>query len=144
MSPLQTIPRAEAIIGGYLRAHPDLVAVDARVGGRTPATMSRPWVRVTQLDASDSTTSSIEHLIEYLLQLDCYAGQEAMDAEVGQTEALDLAVAVRAVLKAAQGQILDGIVVTSVDFNGMPRIPDTDFEPARERYVLTASIRMHR
>lgn len=144
MTALPTIPRAEPIVGDYLRAHPDIEALDARVATRTPNSMTRPWVRVLQLNAQDSTTKSAEHLIEYLLQFDCYAGQDAMDAEIGQSEALDVAAAVRAVLKDAQSKTIGGVVWTSVTFNGMPRLPDPDLgEPARERYVLTATIKMH-
>jgi hypothetical protein len=98
-------------------------------------------VRVTQLDGAD--VSNVEHLIDYLVQFDCYAGKDAMDDHVGQAEASLLARTVRAVLKAAKGQTIGGAVISSVRFQGMPRIPDPDFEPARERYVLTATIHMH-
>jgi hypothetical protein len=100
-----------------------------------------PWVRVTQLDGTD--IGGLEHLIDYLVQLDCYAGKDAMDDHVGQAEASLLARTVRAVLKAAKGQTIGDAVITNVGFQGMPRIPDPDFEPARERYVLTATIHLH-
>lgn len=137
------IQRAEAILTAYLNADSAITALDARVAGATPGSQSRPWVRVTQLDATDDRVSNVEHLIDYLLQFDCYAGKDATDAHVGQTEALNLAIAVRVALKAAQGTTLDDVVISSVRFTGMPRIPDTDLEPARERYVLTASIHLH-
>lgn len=135
------IPDAEAIIGDYLRGHADLQALDARVAPRTPSSQTLPWVRVTQLDGRDVT--DVEHLIDHLMQFDCYAGKDAMDDHAGQAEASLLARTVRAVLKAAKGQTLDGAVVTSVSFQGMPRIPDPDFEPARERFILIATIHLH-
>ena len=136
------LPDAEALLGDLLRNHPDIQALDARVAGRTPNDAALPWVRVTQLDASD--VGGVEHLIDYLVQFDCYAGSEAMKAHVGQSEASDLARTVRAVLKGAQGTVQAGTAVAHVGFTGMARIPDTDFEPARERFVLTASIHAHR
>lgn len=140
---LQTIPDLEAIVGAHLRAHPDIVALNTRVAGRTPGSMTNSWVRVTQLDAADSRVSQVEHLIDFPLQLDCYAGSAAMDAHSGQTQASLLARTVRAVLKSMEGQSVGGVVVTRVRFNGMPRLPDTTFEPARERFVLTAEIMVH-
>lgn len=137
-----TIIDSEKVIGAYLRDHPYLTALDARVAPRTPSSQVKPWVRVTQLDATD--VGGVERLIDYLIQFDCYAGKAAMDEFGGQAEASLLARSVRAALKDARGQILDEeAVVTSVRFEGMPRIPDADFEPARERYVLTAAIHMH-
>lgn len=141
MTELQVIPDAEAILGDYLRDHADIQALDARVAGRTPSSQTLPWVRVTQLDATDVT--DVEHLLDHLLQFECYAGKDAMDNFVGQAEASLLGRTVRAVLRSAKGQTLGDAVVTHVSFQGMPRIPDPDFEPARERFILTATIHMH-
>lgn len=143
MTVLPTIPDVELLVGGWLRAHPDIDALDARVAGRTPATQTKPWIRVTQIDAGDSTTSSVEYFLEYLLQLDCYAGEDAMTAHAGQSEASALVRAARAVLKDREGRAGDGVVVTQVLFQGMSRIPDISFEPARERFILTVLIRAH-
>jgi hypothetical protein len=38
------LPDAEAILGGLLRNHADIVALDARVAGRTPSDAALPWV----------------------------------------------------------------------------------------------------
>lgn len=138
------IPDAEILVGRWLREHPDLTAMNANVGPRTPTAMTRPWIRVTQLDASDSTTLAIEHLIEWMIQLDCYAGSTATEAFAGQAEASRLTRTARAVLKARQGRVSDGLVVSRVVFGGQSRIPDTSFEPALERFVLTVLITGHR
>ncbi len=140
---LPTIPDIELLAGAWLRTHPDIQAFDARVAGRTPSTHRKPWIRLTQLDADDDARSRVEHLIEYVLQLDCYAGEDATKAHTGQAEASALVRAARAVLKAQEGVARDGVVISKVTFQGMSRIPDTDFEPARERSILTATVRLH-
>lgn len=132
-----TIPDAERIVSDYLRSHADVVALATRVVGKTPDTVSTSWVRVTLLDAANEAGSRPERLIDYMLQLDCFAG-----ATGGQPEANSLARTVRAVLHEMPG-LQGGVVVTCVRFIGMARIPDTDFEPARERIVLTATVWMH-
>lgn len=141
---LVTIPDAEAVIGSYLREHPDIAALNARVAGTLPGAQSEqvaPWVRLTQLAATD--VGGVERLIDYLVQFDCYAGATATRDYVGQAAASTLARTVRAVLKAVQGETYGGVVITSVGFQSMVRLPDTDFEPARERFVLTAAIHCH-
>jgi uncharacterized protein DUF3168 len=130
---------AEAIVGSYLREQPDIKSLEARVLGKTPDTTEKPWVRVTLLDPANVTgTRKVEWLVAYYLQLDCYAG-----ATGGQTEAFKLAKAVRAALVALPGSDLDDGVATDAEFLSMPRIPDTDFSPARERYVLDAEVYLH-
>lgn len=143
MTALPVLPDCEALIGGWLREHPDIVAMDALVAGRTPTSTIRPWVRVTQLDATDSRRSRVEYLVDYLLQLDCFAGEISTEAHVAQAEASRLARTVRAVLKDREGQAGDGVVVTRVQFTGHARLPDGTLEPARERVVLTAEVMMH-
>ena len=131
MSPLTVIPDAEVLIGGWLRTHPDIMALDARVAPRTPDSTSKPWIRVTVIDDGDSTVGH-DHLIEYMVQLDCYAGNTAMAAHTAQAEASLLYRTARAVLKAKEGMQVDSVVVTSVECRGT-RVPDTSAEPARER-----------
>jgi hypothetical protein len=143
VSPLALLPDAEQVVGTYLREHPDLVALGANVAGRTPSSMARPWVRLTQLDAPKTVGSRPEHLIHFLLQLDAYAGDVAMRDHSGQAEASLLARTVRAALVAMPDETFDTVVVTDATVVSMPRIPDTTSEPARERYVITAIVRMH-
>lgn len=132
------IPDAEMVLGDYLRTHPDVEALEARVAGKTPTTFTLPWVRVTQLDAIDKTGN--EHLIDFLVQFDCYAGSVEDGA---QGEASLLRRTVRAALKAAQGQTLDGVVISDVTVTGDVHLPDTTLEPARERYVLSVTVHAH-
>lgn len=143
MAVLSTLPDMEALVGGWLSEHPDIVALDVRVASKAPDSMTRAWIRVTLLAAEDVGGSEIEHLIDYTLQLDCYAGSDAMSAHVGRTRASLLARTARAVLKDREGLQDDGVVVTRVRFPGVARLPDTAFEPAMERYVITMDLLAH-
>lgn len=135
------IPAIEIILGDYLRTYADVMALGARVATKTPRTHKDPWVRITLLDPQD--IGSQEHAFDFLVQLDCFAGDTAIESHDGQMEALTLARTVRAALKAAQGQTIGGTVVARVKFTGMTSVPDTTSEPARDRYVLTASVVAH-
>jgi hypothetical protein len=140
MTSLAIIPDAPAIVSGVLRNHPDVMALDARVAGKLPASFTKPWVRVTQLDATNVTGGAPEHLINFYLQFDCYAGS---DTDQAQSEASRLGRTIRAVLHSLPDQSLSGVVVTHVAFASDARIPDEAFTPARERVVLDAEVRMH-
>jgi hypothetical protein len=135
---LTLIPDAELAVGAYLRTHDDIEALGARVLGKTPADTGRPWVRLTQLDAREAGNSRVEHLIGFLVQLDCYA-----DTDNEQGDAVVLGRSVRAALNQLPNTIVSGAVVTRVEFIGHTRLPDPDFEPARERVIITAEIHMH-
>lgn len=145
---LTLIPDAEMIVGAHLREHTAIAALNARVAGSVPSDTKLPWVRVTQLDGSTAPGSRPDHLIDYLIQFDCYAGGTAMTEHRGQLQASVLARTVRAVLYAAPGETIGPddarAVVTGARITGMARMPDTTYDPARERVVLTASIHMHR
>jgi Protein of unknown function (DUF3168) len=132
------IPDGEAVVGAYLRSHSAIKALGARVVGKTPGDTTKPWVRVTQLDDPAVGDSRSEHLIEWFGQLDCYAGKDG-----GQQGASLLRRTVREALSVAYKADLEGAVVTGVRFTSCPRIPDTDFEPARERYALSIVAWMH-
>lgn len=139
---VETILDLEQITGTYLRAHPDIVALDARVAGQLPKTFTKPWVRVTQIDALNATDNlRAEHLVSYLMQLDCYAGAETDNA---QSQASTLGRTVRGVLVDMQDQTLDGAVITGCAVRNDARLPDLDFDPPRERRVLTMEIWAHR
>lgn len=132
------IPDIEKIVGGYLRTHADVVALGARVVGKTPQGTDTPWIRLTQLDDRAVGGHRSDHLIEYLLQLDIYAGKDG-----GQPEASLLNRTVREALRTMPGVHADA-TITGVDFVSAPRIPDDDdFEPARERYIRTVIVWAH-
>lgn len=120
---------AERLVHDYLDDE-----LDTRVVGRTPPDTSGTWITLVQLDARAVDDHRSDHVIDYLLQLSIYAGS--------QQAVWSLALAARAALKNMIG-VHDLGVVTGVIFTGMPRIPDTDFKPARERVILTARVIAH-
>ena len=130
------IPDLEKVASDYLRTYAALVSLGARVVGKSPSNTDAPWVRVTQLDASSDHRS--DHLVDYLLQLDCYAGRTG-----GQPEANSLGRSVRKALvempDASHSAEVSGVMIT-----GHARVPDTDVdEPARERVVISAVVWAH-
>jgi hypothetical protein len=128
------IPYAEKIIADHLRD-----AVDTRVVGRTPSSTDDAWIRLTQLDARAVGGSRADHLIEFLIQLDCYAGKTG-----GQPEANLLARTTREALVEMPELPHEDAVVAGVDIRGHARIPDLELDdPARERFILTAVVWMH-
>ena len=129
---------AESVVGAYLRDHADVAALRARVVPGTPPNTDAPWVRVTLIDPRNVTGSTEhEYLVDYQLQFDCYSGRSG-----DQALASRLVRTVRAALVAMRGGHGD-VVVSAVAFAGMHRLPDRDFEPEMQRYILTADIRMH-
>lgn len=134
-------PDIEAVAVAYLTSHPDVAAiVGNEVTTRKPQSTSRPWVQINQIDDAPVDGSHALRLVSVVLQLDCYAGSRK---DGGQEEAKLLALTVRAALHAMPDATLSDAVVTGVTFPSMPRIRDTDFEPARERYALTAVVYAH-
>lgn len=132
------VPDAEKIVSDYLRENPAVAAiVGRRVVGKTPSSISEPWVRLTQIDDPSVDGHRSDHLIAFNLQLDCYAG-----AEGGQPEATNLSRAVREALRVMPSASLDA-VVTGVDAHHGFRSPDADYEPARERVIRLATVYMH-
>lgn len=131
------IPNGPKIVSNYLREHDDLA--DTRFVSKTPESVARSWVKVAQLDAQNSPVSRVEHLINYMLQFDCYASKTG-----GTPEAWDLSARVRDVLDRMPDEAaIAGVEVTSVEFTSHAEIVDPDLEPARERVALTAEIHMH-
>lgn len=132
--PTALIPDSERLVYDYLSAHGSVSALGTRFVGRTPRATGAPWVRITLLDARQAARPT-DHLTDFLLQFDIYAGSQAQVVTHANT--------IRAALLDMQGGIHSGSVVTDVRFAGMFRTPDTDFEPARERVILTASVFAH-
>lgn len=134
----QPIPDIEAPLTSYLKAQQSIIDLEARVLEKTPSNIERPWVRIVQLDAKAVGGSRSDHLIDWMVQFDCYAGKDG-----GHREASALTRAVRAELVALHEREAEGVVVTGVEILSCPRIEDTDFEPARQRFSLTATIWGH-
>lgn len=141
------IPDGERVVSNFIREHPDVQEITASVSGGTPADIEQPWVRVTQLGAPNDPSSPVEHLIAFLIQLDCYAGgKDGTAGEGGQPQAKRLARVVRAALTddlPGAADLYEDTIVTSARIVGHTRVPDTEIQPARERVTLTARVHMH-
>lgn len=137
----------ERIVSDYLRELPAVATLSTRIVGKTPTRDTRgtrdSWVRVTQLAAPDVTGGAPDHLIAYVLQFDCYAGDDEGGGPHGQPEATQLGRTVRVALREMEATTQDGVVVTEVRITGHLRSPDPEFQPARERVIVTAEIRAH-
>lgn len=133
------IPDGELIVSRLLRTHPAIVALRARVVPGVPNDTDGPWVQVAQVDATDRSRVPVEFLVDFMFQLSCYAGRRG-----DQAIASALARTVRAVLTAARGTVHDGVVIGRMAVTSDPRLPDTSWEPAMERRVVTALLMMHR
>lgn len=125
------IPDVEKVVGKYLRDNFGL-----RVVGKTPDNTDDSWVRLTKLGGPQ--TSEADHLVPFLVQLDCYAG-----ADGGQPEAVTLGLEVRDALRQIGSYAHTGATVSGASVVNDARIPDDDFEPARERVILTANVWAH-
>jgi hypothetical protein len=143
MSAVALIPDIERVVGDHLRDQAEIAAFDARVAGQIPRSFTRPWIRLTVLDATDKAAVfgvGVEHLISFMLQVDVWAGSTP---EHAQAEAGGLARTARAVLCDMRGQTVDGVVIADVRVMSHARIPDEAFDPWRERHILTAEIHAH-
>lgn len=137
MTLLPVPPDIEVIVGRYLRADPAVDSVvDSRIGSKHPSVTTQPWVRLILIDDTQAPASSVLHLVTAHLQLDCYAGSG------GNTQASLIARTVRAALADMPNVEHDDAVIAHVRTN-LRRLPDPDFAPARERYIVTADVTWH-
>lgn len=127
----------EVAISSYLRD-----ALDARVSADPPPqreTFEDPWVQYVLLDAP--SVGAADRLVAAFLDLDVYAGSGN-----DRAEASELARATRRAIVAIRGVVLaepEPVVFSKSEIDGYRRLPDEDFEKARERYIVTATIWMH-
>lgn len=135
------IPDGDRIVADHLRD-----AEGLRVVSTSPTDKTESWVRLNLINAVSVGPSRADHLFNFFMQADCYAGEDVAGEVHGLPEARALAKVVRAALVAMPDLDFDDAVVTAVP----PRqcmsrhLPDTDgFEPARERYIVEAQVYMH-
>lgn len=136
------IPDIEKVLAEYLRGRDEFTS---RVVGKTPSSkspggVSLSWVRLTVLDAPQAEGSTADRLVPFYVQFDCYAGADKEGEQHGQPEASLIARTVRALLVEMPDHSHSEAVVTAARINGMTRVPDAGFEPARERIILTATV----
>lgn len=127
------IPDAEAVVNTYLA---EALGID--IGTSTPTDLSEPWVRTTLIVGSKEPKSTPAHLIPFHLQFDCFAGE----GRNRRAEASDLARELWAALEvvpATRGET----TINGASLIGIKPMPDTSIEPARERFIVEATVWMH-
>lgn len=132
------IPSAQQVTIAYLKTVETVQQAGARVRTSTPTNRSAPWIRVALL-ADPSTDGGVaDHLVEALLQIDVFAGE----AENTALAVDELSIAVRDALRVMNLAEHEGAVVTGAE-SSRTHMPDTDEEPAMERFEITSTIWMH-
>ena len=129
------LPDIEKIVVGYLKTQ-----LGSRVVTATPDNQAETWVKVTQINVMNVGGPKTDHFNCWDIQLDCYASANGIGY---QGEASDLFRAARAAMNDMPLNTFTGAVVTAVTFGPCPRVPDTNFDPPRQRYVLSANVYAH-
>lgn len=127
------IPDIEKITIQYLKGE-GINAV-----GATPKDTGLEWVKVQQVGTRQVSAIDQDYFNAHHLQLDCYASADGPEF-TGEVNTLYRNV--RADLVLMPDATLS-CVVTAVRFSSGIRLPDTDFNPHRQRYVLDAFIYAH-
>lgn len=136
-SPLRILPNVEALLTAFLIDDPDTSAlISDRVYATVPKRKVYPLVRVTRFGGTPVMQVPLE-IDTAQVQLDVWAETKRAAGDTVQT------------IRAAMARRLPGAhdfangvtgVVTAVDFGLLSYDPDTEFDPAKPRYIADASI----
>ncbi len=132
------VPSASQVTIAYLKSVDAVQKAGARVLTGTPTNRSAPWIRVTLLADPPADGGEADHLIAAFMQIDVFAGE-------GKNTALavdDLSIAVREALRVMKHAEHAGAVVTGAE-STRAHMPDTDEEPAMERFQISATVWLH-
>lgn len=132
------IPSAQKVTIAYLKTFDAVQKAGARVGVGTPESRSAPWIRVTLLADPPTDGGVADHHVEAFMQIDVFAG-EAKNTALAVDE---LSISVREALRVMNQAEHEGAVVTGAQ-SSRTHMPDTDEEPAMERFQISATIWMH-
>lgn len=132
------IPSASQVTVAYLKGVQAVKDAGARVLTGTPSSRTAPWIRVVLLADPSTDDGVADHQVEALLQIDVFAG-EAKNTALAVDE---LSKAVRAAL-AVMNKVEHSRAVVTGTRTWRTHMPDTDEEPAMERFKITATIWMH-
>lgn len=132
------VPSALQVTVAYLKTVDAVRAAGARVLTGTPTNRSAPWLRVTLLADPPTDGGEADHLIEAFMQVDVFAGEKVNSALAVD----DLSIAVREAIRVMKYADHKGAVVTGSECS-RSYMPDTDEEPAMERFLLSATVWMH-
>ena len=133
------LPDTEVLVVAHLRATDAVMALTQRVGTKTPVSLDGQFAKVTLLDEGQNRRSSALHVVHPLMQIDCYGSSNRDSAHA---EASLLARTIREAIVAMPNASHSGAVVTAARAT-QRRLPDTELEPARERYIVTCELTLH-
>lgn len=133
------LPDIEIVVAAHLRATTAVMLLTQRIGTRTPPNIAGQFVKVTLIDDEQAANSPALHLVHALVQIDCYGSSNRDSAHA---EASLLARTVREAIVAMPQATHTGCVVTATRASSR-RLPDTELDPARERYIVTCNLTLH-
>lgn len=133
------LPDIEVVVVQHLRNTQSVIDLTTRIGTRTPENLAGQFVKVTLIDDVQAANVPALHLVKPLVQVDCYGSSNRDSAHA---EASLLARTIREALVAMPDATHTGCVVTAARTSSR-RLPDTDLDPARERYIVTCDLTLH-
>lgn len=133
------LPDIEILVVQHLRNTAAVTALTTRIGTKSPSNLAGQFVKVTVLDDQQTAGSKALHLVDCLVQIDCYGSSNHDSAHA---EASLLARTVREAVVAMPAAAHTGAVVTSARAS-QRHLPDTELDPARERYIVTGTLSLH-
>ncbi|HWC09257.1 MAG TPA: hypothetical protein VG458_09400 [Solirubrobacterales bacterium] len=132
------IPSALQVTVAYLNTVEAVQDANARVLSGTPTKRGDPWLRVTLLADPSTDGGEADHLIAAFLQIDVFAGESNNTALAVD----NLSIAVREALRVMKHAEHEGAVVTGAE-SSRTHMPETNEEPAMERFQISATIWLH-
>lgn len=132
------VPSALQVTVAYLKAVDAVKDAGARVLTGTPTSRKAPWIRITLLADPPTDGGEADHLIEAFMQIDVFAGEKDNSALAVD----NLSIAIREALRVMKHAEHASAVVTGVE-SSRTYMPDTDEEPAMERFQISATAWMH-
>jgi len=128
-----------AIVRAHLAAESAVTSiVGTRITDRTPDSVTNPWVALQLIQAPQADNIPFDYLVPFTFQIDAYAGKGQSQAQANL-----LGRVLRASLNEMPFTTHSGAVVTQVRHLSFRYLPDTDLDPARDRYVLLTTVVAH-
>lgn len=137
---LLLLPNFSALSTAFLRAQPEVTAIVAdRVVTAFGKDQAWPAVRVTQFNDQPTIPRPLFHTRAFL-QIEAYGGPKALAWQLAET--CRAALAARFVGSNSfdvDGHTVAGLV-TAVDLSGLRDLADSEFSPAKPRWLFTLAV----
>lgn len=130
-----TLPNVEKLVSIFLQADADVQAlVEQRTYTAIPSNATYPLVRVNQYDEINVTQEPL-WVVNAVLQVEAFGGSN--------TDAVNIARTVQAVLADRLIGVHDDGVVTGVRCSGLRNDPDREFSPWKPRRIFRCQVTAH-